>query len=395
MRTVSSIKPNSRQPLLLRLRLLSLLKRFPLRDSEVRWTSINHLFFLAAIPISLLGLYFLGNQIQGYCDLYSDLCTDDKKMPLSNFWQYRWFVKSGLSEFGSITNLALGLAYLIPLLFICFAVCRFWDWLFVRFFNHCKDGGNLLISFLFVLLLPLTIPLGYALVGISFGIVFGKLVFGGNGRYLVNPALLGILFLNYSYPSLFSAQSAPFVSENNGVQSIWQLLANGGSQLVNKHDFQWLQVFVGGEGHIMSISSASALACLFGLVLLMTLRKEYWLVPCGAIVGLLVASTLLNSTGGSAVPHVEWYWHLIVGNFAFCLAFIATDPTVLPTSQLAKFIYGILFSFLTLLIRIATPSHPEGTLTALLLASLLIPVVDWIVIESHRKLKKRKRRLRA
>ena len=215
-----------------------------------------------------------------------------------------------------------------------------------------------------------------------------------NGHYLVNPALLGILFLNYSYPSLFNAQSASFVPENNSVQSIWQMLADGGSQLVNNHDIQWLQVLVGGEGHIMSIASASALASLLGLMLLMILRKEYWWVPFGAVVGLLIAATLLKNTGEFPASHVNWYWHLIVGNFAFCLAFIATDPTVLPTSQLTQFIYGALFGFLTVLIRIATPTHPEGTLTALLLASLLIPIVDWIVIKSYQKFKKYKRRLK-
>jgi len=394
MRDMSPIQPSSPQSLLLRLRLFSLLKRFPLCHSEARWARINHLFLLTAIPIALLGLYFLGNQQQAYCEVYRDLCSDDNTLLFSNFWQYRLVVKLGLLELGGITGLALGFAYLIPLLFLCFLACRIWDWLFIVFFNHSKDGGNLLISFLFVLLLPLTIPLGYAVLGISFGIIFGKLIFGGNGHYLVNPALLGILFLNYSYPSLFNAQSASFVPENNSVQSIWQMLADGGSQLVNNHDIQWLQVLVGGEGHIMSIASASALASLLGLMLLMILRKEYWWVPFGAVVGLLIAATLLKNTGEFPASHVNWYWHLIVGNFAFCLAFIATDPTVLPTSQLTQFIYGALFGFLTVLIRIATPTHPEGTLTALLLASLLIPIVDWIVIKSYQKFKKYKRRLK-
>jgi len=343
---------------------------------------LNKFFLIAALPTALLGIWNIG--FQTYAGMTSSGTSN------LTGWQQALITQSSMSEAGSITHFWLGLLYFIPLFVVSYAACRSWDWLFARLGNRSSDGGNLLVSFLFVLLLPATMPLGFAILGISFGVIFGKLIFGGNGRYLVNPSLLGVVFLYYSYPRFFNGQESFLPISGEITRSTWQLLTDGGIQPVIDAGFNWMQVFVGAE--IGAIGTTSALASLVGLLLLLALRSVSWRVPVGAILGLLMASLLLDSATESAVWQIPWFWHLAVGSFAFSLAFIATDPTVVPLSRGGALIYGGIFGFLTLIIRVANPEHPEGTLLALLLASLVAPLVDWLVIEVHRSSNKRRRR---
>lgn len=401
---LSKMSSNLTRParsLLQRMRTLWLLKCFPVRNNILRWSAINYWFLIASLPVALFGIWRIGYQMQGLFSVIEATRVAAHDWPISLTWQFQWFSSLNLSDpaissasFSPLILLAqisLGLLFFIPLLIICYAACRFWDWFFIRYLNRIPDGGNLLISFLFVLLIPLTMPVGYAVLGISFGIVFGKLIFGGSGRYLVSPVLVGVLFLHYSYPDLFKQMSNSFALAGLPSADSWQLLADQGVANFLKNDIGWGQAFAGGYSSVSEISSASALLSLFGLIILVNFHKTIWRLPLGAIVGLIVATLVLNTAEKSAVWQINWYWHLIAGNFIFCLAFIATDPTVLPMTRMGVFLYGASFSFITIIIRVTNPDHPQGTLMALLLTSLLVPLIDWLVIESQRQLSRRKR----
>ncbi len=374
---------HSPRSLILRLRTLSISKLLSSNALTPGWRKLNLWFLIAVIPSTLVGVWNIGFQIEN-----SMIALGSSAL---SGWRHAWFLKLSLFEFGAISQFLLGLLYFLPLFLVSFATCRFWHWIFTKDFNQTRDRGNLLVSLLFVLLLPATIPIGFAILGVSFGIVFGKLIFGGNGRYLISPPLLGVLFLYYSYPGFFTGQGSFLPIAGKIIESTWRLLAEGGVQSSLDQGSSWTRLFMGNE--IGAIGTTSTLAALIGLMVLVVKRVLSWRVITGALFGLILASLLLNSPDKAEVWKIPWYWHLVVGNFAFSLAFIATDPTVAPLSRGGCFIYGGLFGFLTLLIRTVNPDHPEATFLALMLASILVPLIDWLMVESHRCIIKRKRRL--
>jgi len=374
----SSRHTTPKRALMHRLHNISLHNRFPLSGELIRWEKINQLFLLLALTVAFFGIWNVGQQIQ---IIYASNPAINESNDSSNlaFHIYDWIVNLGIYDLGGVTPFAIGLLYFIPLVLVSLLACEFWDWFFVKFFNRIKDGGNLSICFIFALLLPINIPLSYVILGISFGIVFGKFIFGGTGRYLVSPVLLGVLFLSYSYPSLFN-------------DSFTNILSTDAYLSMPMQEHIWSRLLTGGQSGFVSIATVSGFWSLLCLTALLVLRKEYVGVVIGALLGLWFATLLLNSPDKSAVWQIQWYWHLVTGSFAFCLVFIATDLTVLPITPLGRIIYGCIFGFLTLVIRIANKNHPEGTMMALLLTSLLVPIVDWFIVMSHQTILQYKRR---
>ena len=81
---------------------------------------------------------------------------------------------------------------------------------------------------------------------------------------------------------------------------------------------------------------------------------------------------------------MPWYAHLAVGYVAFGVAFLATDPSAAPLTRPARWAHGLLIGVLTVVIRVLDPTHPEGSLYALLLAGLSVPFLDYLVVRRYR-----------
>jgi len=215
--------------------------------------------------------------------------------------------------------------YWLPLLAVSLVMSRFWAELFSRWRDRPLDRGWVLAAWLYALLLPAQTPLGFAALALSFGLVFGCHVFGGSGRYLVNPALLAIVFLSVSYPN-------PLVAA--------------------------------AEVHL-----EQAIASLLGAL---------YLITRGAASARIIGAALGAIIVGSLAVGLSWHWHFTLGNFALLLAFVATDPTTRPATAGGCWAFGALFGALTIVLRTAIPESPEGTWSALLLASLCVPLLDHI-----------------
>lgn len=263
-----------------------------------------------------------------------------------------------------LAEFSLGLLTVLPLLLVAATVSAFWEVLFAGLRRRPVDSGWPMMTWIFVLLLPLNTPLYLVALGMSFGAVMGKHIFGGTGRYVVSPALLGVVFLLFAYPSQFQTPSAVALS--------FDAVADGNVALSWR---SWLAAFLGLEG--TAIGAASTLACLLGGVYL-ALRSAISLRTVGgAIAGLAAAAWIFDQSANDAtVWHLAWHWHLVLGYFAFCTVFVATDPTIMPLMPAGRWIYGGLLGVLTVTIRVANPAHPEGTLFAVLLASLCIALID-------------------
>lgn len=246
-----------------------------------------------------------------------------------------------------LLELASGAALFLPVLFIAMATSFVWGLVFALARKRALDPAWLMSAWMFALLLPHGVPLIGVFVGVSFGVIFGQHVFGGTGKYLVSPALLGALFLQLAYPGWFDNVS-------------W---------LVDVGD--WRPMFLGLE--IAEFGTPSELLCLFGAAILLLSGSASWRVVAGAVVGAVITASLME-------PLLPWYGHLLLGQFAFCIAFIATDPSAAAVSRPGRWIYGGVIGALTVLFRVADPAHPEGTLIACLVGALFAPLIDTLVV---------------
>lgn len=343
-----------------RLRTNFLNKHLPQGAEGVDWQKLSNGFLIAVLPPALVGIWNIGFQMD----------AGGKILIVPQFLS--------------------GLKYFLPLFVVSWVCCSFWDAVFAKYRKTDREAGNLLIALLYVLLLPATASIVMSALGISFGLVFGKLIFGGNGRYLVSPALLGILFLYSGYPGYFMGQEASFLVEGVRVSPTWVSLSEGSLAFSDSLGDIWFDLFVGDA--IGAIGTSSVVAIIPGLLYLLFRRIISWHIIVGALLGIFLTSLLCNSTGNQGLWQLPWYWHLVAGNFAFVMVFIATDLSVKPLSRGGCLLYGLLFGFLTIIIRVANPKQPEASYSALMLASILVPLIDWCVIQTQLYLKKYIRR---
>jgi Na+-transporting NADH:ubiquinone oxidoreductase subunit B len=297
-----------------------------------------------------------------------------------------------------------GAVYFVPIYFVVFVVGGFWEVLFAIVRRHEINEGFFVTSILFALILPPDIPLWQAALGISFGIVIGKEVFGGTGKNFLNPALTGRAFLFFAYAPQIAGNgvwtaidpidgmsgatadgfSAPTALSQVASDGLPVIAAATGEQLT------WLDAFFGQmQG---SIGETSILAILIGGVLLLVTRIASWRIVTGMFLGMVVFSSFLNWVGSDSNPMMAlpWYWHFVLGSFAFGMIFMATDPVSAAMTDVGKWIYGALIGVLTILIRVLNPAYPEGVMLAILFANLFAPLIDYGVVRANIK----RRRLR-
>ena len=327
-------------------------------------------FVFASVPTLAMGLWNFGVQtLQSMSATRIVEITD---------WQ--WSVYAGLG-FNSTSNgiagpLILGLAYFLPLLFMTLAAGVFWESLFAVVRRRRVDPGWFTTCWLYALMLPAILPPGFALLGISFGLVFGKHIFGGTGRYIVSPALLGVIFLQLSYPGNFSGAGSFVPISGLATDTTWMALVTQGLAAPPGTGFDLTGIFLGLE--IGATATGSAMLCIVGAAYLVAKGVASLRVVLGALAGLILASLALDASADSWT--LPWYWHVSFGYFAFGIAFIATDPTPGPMTSAARWVYGLLIGILTVLIRSLNPAHPDGTLHAILLATLAVPLIDYCVV---------------
>lgn len=260
------------------------------------------------------------------------------------------------------------------------AVCQA---LFARFRQRPVDDGLLYIAWFFALLMPATVPLFQVVLGMSFGIIMGKLIFGGSGRYLFNPALLGAAFLVFSYPGLVFGEGAwvpiPWYDQPTVLELV---IDEGGFGVVAALDYRWLQLFLGNQPG--SFGTTSVLAILLGAIWLVSIGVASWRVILGSFAGLTCTVLLFNFLGvENPLFAIPWYWHAVLGGFAFATVFIATDPVAGSLTHMGRWGYGVLVGVLTVIIRLANPSYYEGVMFAILLASTFAPLIDYAVVAQH------------
>jgi Na+-transporting NADH:ubiquinone oxidoreductase subunit B len=262
-----------------------------------------------------------------------------------------------------------------------------WELLFATVRKHEINEGFLVTGMLFPLTLPPSIPLWQVAIGISFGVVIGKEIFGGTGRNFLNPALTARAFLYFSYPGQISGDSV--WTAVDGMTSATALTALGtapgaiGMQALG--DLTWWDSFMGTIPG--SMGETSAFACLIGAVILIGCGIGSWRIMAGVVIGAMALSTMLwgIDSDTNAVFSLPPYWHLVVGGFAFGTVFMATDPVSASMTEAGKWFYGALIGAMTILIRVINPAFPEGIMLAILFGNVFAPVIDYVVVQANVK----------
>ncbi len=272
-----------------------------------------------------------------------------------------------------------GLAYFIPLYVTVFVAGIAFEIWFASKRGHEVNEGYFVTSILFTLSLPPSIPLWMAAVGVIFGVVIAKEVFGGTGKNFLNPALTGRAFLYFAYPAQMSGD-AVWVAVDGWTQAT----PLGNAALDLDYGVDWMSAFIGSMPG--SVGETSTLAILIAGVMLCLSRIASWRVMAGVFLGMVLTSSLFNILPSTnpmfAMP---FYWHLVLGGFAFGAVFMATDPVSAAMTNNGRWFYGILIGFMCVLIRVVNPAFPEGMMLAILFGNLFAPLLDHFVVQSNIK----------
>lgn len=344
--------------------------------------------FLAVFPCMFWGWYNVGTQtINAFASLANGAELANTTYSLFSL-DYHYALVQMLGgtltqEAGIYSKMLIGAVYFIPIYLVTFIVGAFWEVLFCIIRKHEVNEGFFVTSILFALIVPPTLPLWQAALGISFGVLIGKEVFGGTGRNFMNPALVGRAFLFFAYPAQISGDKVWVpVDGFSGATPLSKFASEG-----TVGDISWLDAFLGNIPGC--IGEVSTLGIIIGGLAIIFMGIASWRIVLGGIIGAVVMASVFNAIGSTTnnMFAMTPVWHLLLGGFAFGLFFMATDPVSSAFTNGGKWAYGILIGVMVILIRVVNPAYPEGMMLAILFANCWAPLFDYIATQkniSHR-----------
>ncbi|WP_120631338.1 NADH:ubiquinone reductase (Na(+)-transporting) subunit B [Ruegeria sp. EL01] len=339
---------------------------------------------IATIPCILWGMYNTGYQANSaIAALGPDAATG---------WRIAILQAVGVSlDPGSIiANVLHGMMYFLPIYIVTLVAGGIFEVIFATVRGHEVNEGFLVTSMLYTLIMPATAPLWQVALGIIFGVVIGKEVFGGTGKNFLNPALVGRAFLYFAYPANMSGDAVWTPVDGFSGATALAVSAADGVQALAADGITWSSAFFGQiQG---SFGETSTLACMIGLAFLLMTRIANFRLIVGCLAGTIGLTLLLNLIGSDTNPMfaMPWYWHVVLGGYAFGLAFMVTEPVSASHTNLGRYIYGALIGVMVVMIRVINPAFPEGMMLAILFGNVFAPLIDYFVVQAN--IKRRARR---
>ncbi|MBF9041860.1 NADH:ubiquinone reductase (Na(+)-transporting) subunit B [Rhodobacterales bacterium HKCCE4037] len=289
----------------------------------------------------------------------------------------------GFNANNPLANMLHGLLYFLPIYIVTLVAGGAWEVLFATIRRHEVNEGFLVTSMLYTLILPATTPLWQVALGISFGVVIGKEVFGGTGKNFLNPALVGRAFLYFAYPAYMSGDSVWTPVDGFSGATALAITASDGPAALPEYGITWMDAFIGTiQG---CLGETSTIACLIGLAFLLVTKIANYRMVVGCLLGMIAFSSLLNWIGSDTNPAfaTPWYWHLVIGGYAFGLVFMVTEPVSGSHTNIGRYIYGALIGFMVVMIRVINPAFPEGMMLAILFGNVFAPLIDYFVVQAN------------
>ncbi len=343
------------------------------------------IMFLALLPCVVFGIWNCGYQ--------ANSALQESGIYFLEGWRgsiLEW-LNVNLDAGDQYANVIHGVSYFLPLLLVTATLAYFWEFLFARLRATEMHEGCFLLALMFSLTLPATIPLWQAALGITFAVVIGKEVFGGTGMNIVHPVLAGRAFLYFAYPDRITSDGIWSSVDGISGATALSILKNSGVETLLSSDTSWVMAFLGKIPG--SLGETSTLACLLGASLLLLTGLISWRVVLAVCTGMILTSTLFNIIGSDSNPMfaTPWYWHAVLGGFAFATIFLATDPTTSANTNTGRWFYGLLIGVLVIIIRVTNPVAPEGIMFAILLANIAAPLIDYTVMQFYIRRRRRNR----
>ena len=329
----------------------------------------------ALVPAVIMALYNTGLQANLALSVLEKASLDGWRGSVISF------LGTGFSANSILSNIVIGALYFFPVYIITFAVGIIWEIIFAIVRKHEVNEGFFVTSLLFPLILPPDIPLWQVAIGISFGVVIGKEVFGGTGMNILNPALTARAFLFFAYPAQISGDKVWVAVD--GLSRATPLAQFADPAM--KVSASWWDAFIGIIPG--SMGETSTLACIIGAIILIATGVGSWRIISSILVGMVGMSLFLNLMGSSTNPmfQVSPMWHLVMGGFAFGAVYMATDPVTAAMTEQGKYLYGLLIGILVVLVRVVNPAFPEGMMLAILFMNVFAPIIDRIFINANIK----------
>lgn len=342
---------------------------------------------MTTVVIALLPCVFMAMYNTGY---QAHLAISQGAQPLET-WQTsvaEWLGYGAWDPTDVVACIVHGVLYYLPVLIVTFAVGGGCEAVFALVRRHEINEGFLVTGMLFPLVLPPTIPLWQVAIGIAFGVIIGKEIFGGTGMNILNPALTARVFLFFAYPAQISGDQVWIAADIgvdglSGATCLAEAAVSG--QAVLAEGVEWWDAFLGFVPG--SMGETSTAACLFGALVLIVSRVGSWRIMLGVAVGSYAATLLLNAVGSETnlLLNVSFEWHFVLGGWAFGAVFMATDPVSAAHSETGRYIYGFLIGVLAILIRVVNPAYPEGMMLAILFMNLFAALIDHFVVQANVK----------
>ena len=331
---------------------------------------------IATIPCILMALYNTGYQTN---------------LAIAEFGASGWraaiieTLGIGFNAANTLANMLHGLLYFLPIYIVTLVAGGIFEVIFATVRKHEVNEGFLVSSMLYALIVPATTPLWQVALGIIFGVVIGKEVFGGTGKNFLNPALTGRAFLYFAYPAAMSGDSVWVPVDGFTGATALAVSASDGFQELAARGMTWWDSFLGFIPG--SMGETSTLAALLGLVFLLITKIANYRMVVGCMAGMIGFSLLLNWIGSDTNPMfaMPWYWHLVVGGYAFGLVFMVTEPVSGAHTNMGRYIYGALIGFMVVMIRVINPAFPEGMMLAILFGNVFAPLIDHFVVQANIK----------
>ena len=347
------------------------------RDAVDMKRVMTTVWWCAFFPM-FAGIYYTG--------LMANLAMDDLGVERLEGWRGAVLELVAGYDAGSVWDcLVYGALFYVPIYVVTFVVGGVWEVVFAVRRGHEVNEGFFVTSILFSLTLPASIPLWQVALGISFGVIIGKEIFGGTGKNFLNPALTGRAFLFFAYPAEISGDAVWTAVDGFSGATPLGVAALEGMAGIAATGLSWTEAFIGGiQG---SVGETSTLACAIGGLILLLTKTASWRIVAGVMIGMVATAEFFNAIGSATNPMfaMPWHWHLVLGGFAFGMFYMATDPVSAAMTNLGKWWFGALVGVMCVLIRVVNPAFPEGMMLAILFANLFAPLIDYAVVRANVK----------
>jgi Na+-transporting NADH:ubiquinone oxidoreductase subunit B len=306
---------------------------------------------------------------------------------------------TGLQHFRSIgTDPSLfqafwfGFLKILPLIIVSYVVGLGIEFIAAQIRGHEINEGYLVTGLLIPLIMPIDVPLWMLALAVAFSVILGKEVFGGTGMNIFNPALLARAFIFFSYPAWMTGDNVWTEGLTAGKNIIDGFSGATPLSLCTTGEVtrlpSFMKMFIGSIPG--SVGETSTIAILLGAAILIITGIGSWKIMLSVFAGGLGMGLLLNVISANPYMELPFYYHFVMGGFAFGAVFMATDPVTGSQTERGKWIYGFLIGVLSILIRVLNPAYPEGVMLAILLMNVFAPLIDYFVIQSS--IKKRLKR---